>query len=89
LLDSLWCLAKEKYQREHQREGKEIEERRRARVHLRWWNWPKMLAGLRTFDEKFCRVEGAFTREKKRGRGRRSGAICSRGRLGGCRGDDL
>jgi hypothetical protein len=83
LLDSLRDLAKEKYQRERQREGKEIEERRRARVHHRRQNRPEMLAGLRTFGKKFHRIEGAFAREKKRGRGRRSGAICSRGRLGG------
>jgi hypothetical protein len=48
------------------REGKKIGGRRRRRVH-RWnRNRPGELAVLRTFGEKFRRVEGGFAREKKR-----------------------
>jgi hypothetical protein len=48
------------------REGKKIGGRRGRRDHQWRQNRPGELAVLRTFGEKFRRVEGGFAREKKR-----------------------
>jgi hypothetical protein len=58
---------------------KRIEERRETGTHQRWRISPEMLAVAAETDDELRRLEGVFTREKKRGRGRGSRAIYRRG----------
>jgi hypothetical protein len=75
LLDLLQIGQGKQVREERRVIGKEVGERKEARVHRRRRIHPGKLAGLRTFGDEFHRFWRCFAREEKRRRGRRCRAI--------------